>query len=460
MFLQRFFNKGLAHSSYLLGAADTCAVIDPERHVDSYIQVARSMGMRITHVLETHLHADFISGHLELAEKTNAQIYVPKRAECQFDHIGVEEGYTFYLEQFKVQVLETPGHTPEHVSYVVTDTTRGTDPVCVFPGDTLFVGDVGRPDLFPGKSRQLALKLYESLYGRLLQLPDFCELYPAHGAGSLCGKAINAKAVSTIGYERCYNEMLQIKDREKFIRALTTNMPPPPPYFSRCSMSNRNGPTLLRNLSLPVGLNPTEFHERMQQPNTLILDVRHYGAFGGCHIPGSYNIDLEGKLATFAGWILPQHAEILLVTHNQSAVEEACMRLYRVGLDMIPAYLEAGIPAWAMAGYPLDDVRQLTPQKFCEMQTGGCEMAVIDVRMPHEYKKSHVPGALNIPVPELREYPGQLDPGMQVVLICSSGRRSSLGVSLLKRHGFKNIFNLAGGIAGYTVAGYKLVSIE
>ena len=254
MIVQQFFTKGLAHSSYLMGGSKTCAIIDPRRDVQIYLDAARSLDMKITHILETHLHADFISGHLDLAEMTGAKIYAPKSAECKFDHAPVAEGDSFEIEDMSLSVLETPGHTPEHISYIVTDRSRGSDPVSVFCGDTLFVGDVGRPDLFPGKAEELASKLYDSLHGKLLDLPDFCEVYPAHGAGSLCGRAMGAKRTSTIGYEKKYNGALQIEDREEFIKSLITDMPGAPDHFSRCSAINGAGPRLVRELPVLAGL--------------------------------------------------------------------------------------------------------------------------------------------------------------------------------------------------------------
>ncbi len=248
MIVQQFFVPGLAHSSYLLGGTSTCAIVDPRRDVQVYLDAAKEMGMKITHILETHLHADFISGHLDLAEKTGARIYAPASAHCDFPHQAVAEGDVFSIEDLEIRVLETPGHTPEHITYVVADQARGPEPVGIFCGDTLFVGDVGRPDLFPGKARQLASSLYDSLHGKLLKLPDFCEVFPAHGAGSLCGRAMGAKRTSTIGYERRFNAALQIHGREEFITSLTSNMPEAPDHFSRCSAQNAAGPALVAAL--------------------------------------------------------------------------------------------------------------------------------------------------------------------------------------------------------------------
>jgi glyoxylase-like metal-dependent hydrolase (beta-lactamase superfamily II) len=256
MFIQQFFVPGLAHSSYLLGGASTCAIIDPRRDVQIYLDAAASMGMTITHVLQTHLHADFVSGHLDLAELTGAVIVAPRSADCQFSHKAVAEGDSFRLEDMEIRVLETPGHTPEHITYVVVDHTRGAEPAVIFCGDTLFVGDVGRPDLFPGMALELAAKLYGSLHDKLMTLPPFCEVYPAHGAGSLCGRAMGAKRSSTVGYERLYNAALTIADQQQFIASLTTDMPAAPDHFSRCSDINRRGPALVSTHPVPKPISP------------------------------------------------------------------------------------------------------------------------------------------------------------------------------------------------------------
>ena len=228
MLVKHFFLPKIAHSSYILAGHKTCAVIDPRRDIDIYIEAAKELGMKITHILETHLHADFISGHIDLAEKTGAVIYAPKRAKCAFGHVAVREGDVLEIDDISIRVIETPGHTPEHISYIATDRARGRSPIGVFCGDTLFVGDVGRPDLFPGKAESLASMLYDSLHKKLLKLPDFCEIYPAHGAGSLCGRTMGAKWRSTIGYEKRYNAALKIRSRKRFIESCLLYTSPSP----------------------------------------------------------------------------------------------------------------------------------------------------------------------------------------------------------------------------------------
>ncbi|MDH4238351.1 MAG: MBL fold metallo-hydrolase [Phycisphaerae bacterium] len=455
MIVQQFFVKGLAHSSYLLGGSNTCAIVDPRRDVEIYLQAAKDMGMKITHIFETHLHADFVSGHLDLAEKTGAAIYTSKSARCSFKHTPVKQGDTFKIEDMQIKVLETPGHTPEHVSYVVVDKARGKEPVSVFCGDTLFVGDVGRPDLFPGKAKVLASKLYNSLHNKLLKLPDFCEVYPAHGAGSLCGRAMGAKRTSTIGYERKYNAALQINTREEFIKSLTTNMPGAPDHFSRCSAINGKGPALTRTLPVLTRVNARTFKKMADSNKTVVVDIRAYETFGGQHVPGAYHIDFGGNFATFAGWILPPGKDILIIGNSFEQAQESAVWLKRVGLDRAVAYLEGGMFAWVVEGLSTAHVRQLSAEELYVMTTKGEEMILVDVRAPREYESGHIRGAVNIPVADLRTRYKELDKNKPIVLICSTGHRSSLGASILKQRRFKNVYNVAGGMTGYSAAGYS-----
>lgn len=448
-----FINK-IAHSSYILAGSDVCAVIDPQRDINKYIDEARALGVKITHILQTHLHADFVSGHMDLAEKTGAKIYVAKSAKCTFEHVALSEGDTIEIEDIVIQVLETPGHTPEHLTYVVTDTTRGEEPVCAFVGDTLFVGDVGRPDLFPDIAEELAEKLYHSLHDKILKLPDFCEVLPAHGAGSLCGRAMGAKWRSTIGYERKYNAALQIKDKAAFIKSLTEDMPPAPDHFSRCSNINRKGPALVSELPRMQELNAEAFKEMIEKENVAIVDTRSYLAFGSQHIPGAWSLDFNGNLPTFAGWVLPLDKDLLVVADSFREAEKTNVWLRRVGQDRIVGYLDGGMAAWVTSGYKTNHITQISAEDLHDMVTGSSTFVLIDVRAPAEFEDGHIEGAINIPVAELRERHTELKKENTIILICSSGNRSSLGISVLRRHGFKNLYNVAGGMTGYSAAGY------
>ncbi|UCC16126.1 MAG: MBL fold metallo-hydrolase [Dehalococcoidales bacterium] len=455
MLLKHFFLEKVAHSSYILAGNKTCAVVDPRRDVDIYIDEARKMGFKITHILETHLHADFISGHIELAEKTGATIYAPKSANCEFEHTGVSEGDSIKLDDLRLDVLETPGHTPEHVAYTVTDLSRGDAPIGVFVGDVLFVGDVGRPDLFPDRADELAGKLYHSLSDKIMKLPDYCEVYPTHGAGSLCGRAIGAKWRTTIGYERNFNASLQIKTESEFIESLTTNMPPAPDHFSRCSDINRKGPAILSSLPPVKELSPVLFREQMQDPNNLVLDVRSYAAFGGFHIPGAWHLDLQGNFPTFAGWMMPPDKDILLTAYEHEDAVTATLWARRVGVDRIKAILTGGMVAWATNGYKIDHVHMISGEGLYEQMSSSPEpIVLVDVRTPLEFSDTHIDGAINIPTPELRTRYTELHPEKPTYLICSTGNRSSLAASILLQKGFEEVYNVAGGMTGYSAAGH------
>ena len=453
MLLQHYFLGKIAHSSYILAGAETCAVIDPQRDVDLYITQARELGVTITHILQTHLHADFISGHMDLAQKTGATIYAPKSANCSFDHVPLVEGDTIEIEDMLLHVLETPGHTPEHVCYTVTDRARGSTPIGVFVGDVLFVGDVGRPDLFPDMAIDLAGQLYDSLNQKLFNLPDHCEVYPAHGAGSLCGRSMGAKYRTTIGYERRYNAALQL-GKEDFVSSLTSGMPPAPDHFGRCSDINRDGPMLLADLPELQGLKPAQFHERLAEPGVEVLDVRRYTAFAGLHIPKAWHLDLNGNFPTFAGWVLPTDKDILLVADSYEDAVAANLWARRVGMDRIVGYLEGGMIAWATQGYRTADIHLVSAEALHDRVTGTSNMVLVDVRTPLEFEDGHIGGAVNIPAPDLRTRYQELDPDKPTFLVCSSGNRSSLAASVLKRHGFEELHNVAGGMTGYSQAGY------
>lgn len=454
MYVKQFFVEGLAHSSYILGGNQTCAVIDPKRDVNDYIRIAKAMGLKITHIMETHLHADFISGHLDLKELTGAKIYAPKAADCQFDHVPLAEGDVIQIEDMELKVLETGGHTPEHVSYVVIDNSRGEEPVAVFCGDTLFVGDVGRPDLFPGRSEELASTLYDNLHQKLLKLPDFCEVYPAHGAGSLCGRSMGAKRTSTIGYERRYNPALQHKTKEEFKNSLLTGIPEAPDHFSRCSAINAKGPPLVRTLTVPRPLAPEEFW-RLKNNNHIVVDVRDYTGFGSAHVPGAYNLDLSMNFSTFSGWVLPADRPLLLVGNTEEEVQRATTQLHRVGLDQVVGYSEGGIHAWATSGLPLEHLLHISVHELKRKLEPRDDMVVLDVRSQMEWDKAHIEGAVHIPSPDVRTRYRELDNKKSIAVLCNTAHRSSMAASILKQHGFTNLSVVTGGMTAWQAAGYS-----
>ncbi len=452
MIIHHFFIPGIAHSSYIVAGNRTCAVIDPERDAGRYITAAREMGLRITHVLETHLHADFISGHLDLADATGAGIYASRSANCAFPHTPLSEGDEVLLEDIRFSVIETAGHTPEHICFIATDTSRGQTPVALFSGDTLFVGDVGRPDLFPGRAEELASSLYTNLQTKIMTLPDECEVYPAHGMGSLCGRAMAAKRTTTIGYEKKYNYALRIRSRDGFIRALTSDMPAAPDHFTRCSETNRAGPALMRNLVRPVPIEPKSLAGRIQADDAILLDVRSYLAFSGMHIPGAWHIDLTGNFATQAGWILPPGKDIILVVDDRSQAEEAALQLHRVGFDRVTGYIEGGMLVWGTAALPISRVPVISPEEAHALVRSN-KAVLLDVRSQEEWQDAHVEEGIHIPWHDLRTRYTELDPAQQYVVMCRGGQRASIAVSILKRHGFDHIYNLGGGYTAYQRAG-------
>lgn len=452
MIIQQIFTEKIAHSSYILAGDRTCAVIDPRRDIEIYLEIARELGVKITHILETHLHADFISGHIDLAQRTGAAIYAPLAGDYDFEYIALLEGDSFSIENIKLDILETPGHTPEHISYIVTDSSRGEEPVALFCGDTIFVGDVGRPDLFPERAEELASKLYDTLHEKLLKLPDFCEIYPAHGAGSLCGRAMAAKRSSTLGYEKKYNYALNINERADFVKSLTNNMPDAPDHFSRCTNVNRRGPVRVKELPAPKALNNIQFREKMK--DAIVLDVRSFESFGGQHIPQAYNIDSNSNFPTYSGWLLPPEKDILIVSDNYSGVFDAYTQLHRVGLDSIAGYLENGMYGWVTDGLPTNHVPQISSPELHNRINIGKKMTLLDVRTASEYDDFHIEGAVNIPVHELRERHTEIKDDAETILICGSGQRSSMGCSILLQKGFTEVQNAAGGMTGYAAAGY------
>lgn len=455
MIIRQFFIPGIAHYSYLIGGTGSCLIVDPARDTDRYLEAAREEGMHIAGILETHLHADFVSGHMDLAEKTGAPIYMPEKAGCQFPHIPIRQGSAFTLDDLRFEVRETPGHTPEHVSYVLIHQSRSDRPVAVFCGDTLFVGDAGRPDLFPGRARELASALYTSLHEQLMTLPDHCEIYPAHGAGSLCGRALASKRSSTIGYEREANPVLVISDRDEFIRELTTDMPPAPDHFSRCSEINRKGPVLLSDLPVPTSFSPREIRTLQKEGTADIVDIRRYDAFGGFHIPASWNVDAEVNFSTFAGWILRPDQDQILIVHNRDQVLKAVLMMHRVGIDSIIGYLSGGLQSWVFAGYESDHVHILSVHELAALISREPGIQVLDVRTTAEYAGYHISGSINIPWPELRTRSHELKPSGRVAVICGTGVRSGTACSILKRIGRHDLFNVAGGYNAWFAAGLE-----
>src|ERR1700687_4792620 len=347
MYFEQFSLTGVTHASYMIGSEGEAAVVDPQRDVDIYLKAAAEQNLKIRHIFETHLHADFVSGHKELAARTGAKIYIGAQANAGFPHVPLTDGFEVKMGAVRIRALETPGHTLDSVCLVITDEKEAAQPCAVLTGDTLFIGDVGCPDLSKTHtSRELAGLLYDSLHEKLLALPDAVKVYPAHGAGSLCGRAMRAERSSTIGTERLTNYALQIASREEFIAQLTANLPSRPDYFLEDAEINRSGAATLTELPPLPALSPAELQTRLQQNvNVNVLDVRPGDEFAAGHVPGSINIALSGQFASWAGGILGIHSKPILVGETDAQIEEARIRLARVGIEELRGYLAGGMAA-------------------------------------------------------------------------------------------------------------------
>jgi len=444
MYFEQFYLGCLAHASYVLASDGEAVVVDPQRDVELYLKAAAEQGVTIRHILETHLHADFVSGHKELASRTGAKIYIGAKAEAKFPHVPVNDGFQLKFGQASIRVLETPGHTPESICLVVTDEKQSRSPWAVLTGDTLFIGDVGRPDLSPKHTPvQLAGMLYDSLHGKLLTLPDSVLVYPAHGAGSLCGKNMRAERSSTIGTERLTNYALQIKSREEFVMQLTSNLPARPEYFSKDAEINRMGAAALSELPPLRAIGPAEL-DRMLKDGEIALDVRQGDDFAVGHVPGSVNIGLSGQFASWAGTVLGLTSRPVLIAETEQRVEEARLRLARVGIEILNGYLVGGVDAWKKDGLPLATVQQITAQELrAKLQAG--EVQVLDVRRGPEWDAGHIDNAVWWPLDNFKVSPPEIDHDAPLAVHCKSGYRSMIASSLLQRAGFKHVFNITGG---------------
>jgi hydroxyacylglutathione hydrolase len=445
--IENFFLGCLAHASYLVGSEGVAAVIDPQRDVDIYIDAARQRGLKIEHIVETHLHADFVSGHRELAERTGARIYLGKGSGAAFPHISVKDGDSLQFGNCRFDFIETPGHTVESVCIALTDLAEPSRPKAVFTGDTLFVGDVGRPDL-SGDDRtpqELAAMLYRSLHEKLLRLPDETEIFPAHGAGSLCGRQMGSERSSTIGKERRANYALQAGTCEEFIHLLTDNLPPRPEYFGREVELNRQGAAAVDRLPPPLPVRAPEVL-RLQSEGAIVLDTRPAMQFAVAHVPGSLHIALSGQYASWTARLLGLDQRIILVGEDADHLRESQLRLARVGIENVQAYLEDGITGWIQGGYELDYIPQITVQEFAELLDAERDhIEVLDVREPGEVEAGAMENSVRIPLGQLSGRTGELDSGKLLVVHCKGGYRSSIATSILRRAGFRDIANLTGG---------------
>src|SRR6202162_5730928 len=458
MYFEQFYLTCLAHASYVIGSESEAAGIDPQRDVDIYLKAADEQNLKIRHIFETHLHADFVSGHKELAARTGAKIYIGAQANAEFPHVPLTDDYEVKIGALRIRALETPGHTPESVCLVITevsaDDEKSAHPCAVLTGDTLFIGDVGRPDLSKMHTpQQLAGLLYDSLHKKLLSLPDAVVVYPAHGAGSLCGRSMRAERSSTIGTERLTNNALQIRSREEFIAQLTANLPARPDYFLEDAEINRSGAATLTELPPLPALSPAEMRALLEE-HANVLDVRPGDDYAAGHVPGSINIALSGQFASWAGGILGIHSKPILIGETDAQIEEARMRLTRVGIEELRGYLAGGIAAWQKARLPVLKTAQISPQELNQkLREGSLRAAdVLDVRREGEWQAGHI---ADVECRALDTFPHGLpamDGSRSVAVHCKSGYRSMIACSLLERAGHRNVLNIEGGFDAWHAA--------
>ena len=457
MHFEQFYLGCLAHASYLLASQGEAVVVDPQRDVEIYLKAAEANGVSIRHIFESHLHADFVSGHRELAARTGAKIYIGAQAEAAFPHVAVRDGFHLQVGRISIIALETAGHTPESICLVITDQEKSAEPWAVLTGDTLFLGDVGRPDLSKRYSPvQLAGMLYDSLHNKILKLADNVLVYPAHGAGSLCGRNMRAERVSTIGTERLTNYALQIRSREEFVEQLTSNLPARPEYFLQDAEINRTGAAALSELPALSSVEPAELKTLLAEGG-IALDVRPGEPYAAGHVPGSINIALSGQFASWAGALLGLAARPVLIAESPGAVSEARMRLARIGLEDARGYLRGGIAAWSEAGLPLSTLPQISVEALREKLRGG-GLQVLDVRREPEWAAGHIEGAGWWPLDNFKVAPPEIDRDVPIAVHCKGGYRSMIACSLLERAGFRNVTNMVGGFDAWQQAGLPVVT--
>jgi hydroxyacylglutathione hydrolase len=461
MLFERFEDRGLSQYSYAVGCpgAGEMAIVDPRRDIDVYTEFASRRGIRISHVLETHIHADFASGARELAHKTGATLLVSGRDrgelyETKFPHRDLEDGQAVTLGNTRIVSRHTPGHTPEHMSFLVFDLNRSSGvPQLMLTGDFLFVGSLGRPDLLgEDAKRALAEQLYESVR-KLADLPDGLEVHPGHGSGSMCGAGMSDRPMSTLGFERLANPYLKEGlSRDAFVERILTNVPPFPPYYRRMKTLNSEGPGILGTLPGLQPLDAAAFRARADQGRA-VVDLRDQLAFGGGHIPGAFGVGVGNDLSTWAAWVVPYDTPILLVDGDGAKIEQAVRALVRVGLDNVEGYLAGGMTAWSDAGYPESHTPQLSPPELQARLERGERFRIVDVRNDGEWAAGHIEGATHIMGGFLADRANELAGGDPLAVVCASGYRSTVAASVLERAGIAPVYHVTGGMTAWKRAG-------
>ncbi len=448
MKFKQFYLGCLAHASYYIGSEGEAAIIDPQRDIQQYLDEAEANNQKIKYIIETHSHADFVSGHLELAEKTGAEIVFGQRAKTTFPTHLVNDGDVLPLGKINLKFLETPGHTPEGITILAE--IEG-EPLKMFTGDTLFIGDVGRPDLVGSKgfsAEQMGAMLFDSLQEKILPLPDETEVYPSHGAGSLCGKSLSKETWSTLGEQKKVNYALKPMSKEEFIQVVTANQPEVPAYFPVSATQNLKGSLALDKLPKPTKLST----EEVEKFDGVVVDLRQNFEFGAAHIPNSINIGLSGQFASWAGTLIPIGTPVALVAENLKQVDEGFMRLARVGIETVKGFILIS----EFTG-ETKSVGQISVEKVNELLQEN-EIQFVDVRRVPEFNAGHAPKTINIPLDKLSIELEKIDPAKPTYLICQSGFRSSIGTSILENAGFETIYNVTGGTKAWIEAGLETES--
>ncbi|MCC6313180.1 MAG: MBL fold metallo-hydrolase [Thermomicrobiales bacterium] len=459
MIVERIFTPGLAQVAYLVldETSGEAAVVDPRRDIGAYLMWAREHGARIVAILETHVHADFVSGARELAAATGAPVYAGRLGETEFLHVPLDDGDEIYVGGLTLRALWTPGHTPEHIAYLLIDPAVGSEPAALFSGDVLFAGEIGRPDLLGEAARQhLIEQLHETVTERLAALPDAAIVYPGHTAGSPCGKKIGDAPQTTIGHERSFNYAFNQPNKAAFIRVVMDGMPKPPAYYPTMKRVNKVGPDLWAALPGGEPMTPRDLVRR-QRDGALVIDTRSADAFSAAHVPGAIAVELGPSFAIWAGWLTPYDRDVILVLDSSELVDEARTELRRIGIDRVAGWLDGGMAAWLEAGLPVETMATMPVAELAQrMADRDDAVRVLDVRDPSEWAGGSIPGAVQLPVADIVSGAIPPDDGRALAAICGSGYRSVVAASLLQARGVKNVANVPGGTDAWVAAGLPL----
>jgi hydroxyacylglutathione hydrolase len=461
MYTQQFFVEGLGCASYIVGceAEGVAAVVDPDRNVQKYLDAAAARGLKITHIIETHLHADHVSGNTDLASRTGADIYLHEASGAEFGHKPLRDGEIIVLGNIRLKVMHTPGHTPESITLLISDTTRADEPWLALTGDTLFVGDIGRPDLVGAEAANgPAADMHTSLFEKLLSLDDGLLVYPGHGAGSLCGKSIGSMRSTTLGFERKHNPALAPRELNEFVAFATSDLPEQPGNHKRIKSLNRKGVKPLGD----VGPKPLSIRESIPyfQRGAGLLDTRSKDDFVQAHVPGSVHLEADDQLSNRIGFVFPPEVPVILLLSDPADYEKVVYSLARVGYDNVVGYLAEGLDVWEKMGLPVTagEIQDIQPAELNDLliHGNGSRPVVVDVREPWEYQQGHVPGALLMPLGQLSMRLSELDMEKPVAVICATGNRSQSASALLGQKGFKTVYNVVGGTSSWARSGLEL----